>query len=139
MEFYNTTMKVLTDLDADTKEMLVVFNKVDKVEDPSTTAVLRMHFPQAVFISVHSGQGLDEFIDRISEFVNKNVGQAELCLSLDRADILARLHREGVVHNVAYEEDCIRVRASLSDRTADELASFKARKPGSSVAKISAD
>jgi GTP-binding protein HflX len=139
MEFYNTTMKVLTDLGADTKEMLVVFNKVDKVEDPSTTAVLRMHFPHAVFISVHSGQGLDEFIDRISEFVNKNVGQAELCLPLDRADILARLHREGVVHNVAYEDDCIRVRASLSDRTADELASFKARKPGASVAKISAD
>jgi GTP-binding protein HflX len=139
MEFYNTTMKVLTDLGADTKEMLVVFNKVDKVEDPSTTAVLRMHFPQALFISVHSGQGLDEFIDRISEFVNKNVGQAELCLPLDRADILARLHREGVVHHVDYEEDCIRVRASLPDRLAHELAGFEAPEINPQISQIHAD
>jgi 50S ribosomal subunit-associated GTPase HflX len=34
MEFYNTTMKVLSDLEADTKQMLVVFNKIDKVADP---------------------------------------------------------------------------------------------------------
>src|SRR6185436_13948974 len=33
MEFYNTTMRVLTDLGADTRQMLVVFNKIDKVTD----------------------------------------------------------------------------------------------------------
>jgi len=45
MEFYNTTMRVLTDLGADAKQMLVVFNKVDKVEDPASLANLRNHFP----------------------------------------------------------------------------------------------
>src|SRR3954449_3370826 len=33
MEFYNTTMKVLTDLGADTRQMLVVFNKIDRVPE----------------------------------------------------------------------------------------------------------
>jgi GTP-binding protein HflX len=139
VEFYNTTMKVLADLGADTKQTLVVFNKMDKVEDPATSAVLRMHFPGAVFISVHTGQGIEELVSRISDFVNKGIGQIDLRLPLDRADLLARLHREGVVHNVDYEEDGMRVRATLPDRTADELAPFKVLRNDPQITQIYAD
>jgi len=134
MEFYNTTMKVLADLDADTKQMLVVFNKMDKVEDPSTRAVLRMHFPGAVFISIRDGEGLDELVHRISDFVSAGTAHVELRLPLDRADILARLHREGAVHQVDYEDDFVRVRATLSDRIADELGSFKTKRKAAPAA-----
>jgi GTP-binding protein HflX len=126
MEFYNTTMKVLADLGADTKEMLVVFNKMDRVADDSTRTVLRRHFPDAVFISVHSGDGLDALVERIGEFVSKNTGHVELRLPPERADLLARLHREGAVHAVEYEEDAIRVRATLPDRLSESLAEFLA-------------
>lgn len=124
MEFYNTTMKVLGDLGADTKEMLVVFNKMDRVEDPATRAILRRHFPEAVFISVHSGDGLDDLVERIGEFVSKNTGRVELRLPHDRADLLARLHREGAVHSVEYEADAIHIRATISDRAREDFAPF---------------
>jgi GTP-binding protein HflX len=137
MEFYNTTMKVLADLGADTKEMLVVFNKMDRVADDSTRAILRRHFPDAVFISVHSGDGLDALVERIGEFVGKNTGHVELLLPLERADLLARLHREGAVHAVEYEEDAIRVRATLPDRLSESLSEFLA--PMKSAPKIPAD
>src|SRR5438046_4456833 len=51
MEFYNTTMRVLGDLGADTRQMLVVFNKIDKVTDEYALPALRRHFPDAVFVS----------------------------------------------------------------------------------------
>jgi GTP-binding protein HflX len=126
MEFYNTTMKVLADLGADTKEMLVVFNKMDRVADDSTRTVLRRHFPDAVFISVHSGDGLDVLVERIGEFVSKNTGHVELRLPHDRADLLARLHREGAVHAVEYEADAIRVRATINDRAREDFAPWLA-------------
>jgi GTP-binding protein HflX len=134
MEFYNTTMKVLADLDADTKQMLVVFNKMDKVEDPATRAVLRRHFPEAVFISVHDGEGIDELVHRISDFVSAGTEHVDLRLPIDRADLLARLHREGAVEQVDYENDFIRVRATISDRVAQELTAFKVKRAAAPVA-----
>jgi GTP-binding protein HflX len=130
MEFYNTTMQVLTDLGADTKRTLVVFNKMDKVEDPAAKAVIRMHFPEAVFVSVRDGEGLDELVDRIGEFVGMDTMLVELRLPLERSDLLARLHREGAVHAVAYEEDGVRVRATISDRLGDELAAYRVDRQG---------
>ncbi|HVE17160.1 MAG TPA: GTPase HflX [Chthoniobacterales bacterium] len=128
MEFYNTTMSVLEDLGADTKQMLVVFNKMDQVEDPATRAILRRHFPEAVFISVHSGQGLDELVDRIAGFVSAGTERVDLRLPVDRADLLARLHREGAVQQVDYEDDFVRVRATVSSRAAQELAAFQVKR-----------
>jgi len=49
-------MKVLTGPGADTKQMLIVFNKMDMVDDVSTSIVLKRHFPHAIFISVHTGR-----------------------------------------------------------------------------------
>ena len=124
MEFYNTTLSVLGELGADTKQMLVVFNKIDKVEDPAVLAGLRRHFPDAVFVSVHGGQGLEELVDRIADFVSNGTLTVELRLPAARADLLARIHREGAVLSLAYEDDIARVVATVPKRAMEQLAPF---------------
>ncbi len=124
MEFYNTTMRVLSDLHAETKEMLVVFNKIDKVAEDGRLAALRTHFPDALFVSVQTGAGLDALVERIEDFVNKDRATVELRLPADRADLLARVHREGAVLEVHYEEDGVRVLAALPRRTLEALQPF---------------
>ena len=124
MEFYDTTMHVLTDLGADTKQMLVVFNKIDKVEDPAVLAGLRRHFPDSVFVSIHTGQGLDVLIERISDFVSNGTVTVELRLPSSRADLLARLHRDGTVASLTYEEDVAHVVATVPKRALETLAPF---------------
>lgn len=126
MEFYNTTMRVLGDLGADTKQMLVVFNKVDKVSDPDALAALRRHFPDSVFVSVQTGEGMDELVERISEFVARGTMTIELRLPAARADLLARLHRDGTVRDVQYEEEFTRVVAMISTRSLEVFAPFLA-------------
>jgi GTP-binding protein HflX len=124
MEFYDTTMKVLGELGADTKQTLVVFNKMDKVTDPSTRAVLRHNFPKGVFISVHTGEGLDTLVERIADFVSKGTTEVNLRLPAARADLLARIHREGTVSEVAYEDDEIAVRATIPQRSLEAFAEY---------------
>ncbi len=126
MEFYNTTMRVLADLGADTKQMLVVFNKVDKVGDTDELAALRRHFPDAVFVSVQSGEGLEELVERISEFVARGTMTIELKLPAARADLLARLHRDGTVSEVKYEGDVTHVTAMIPTRALEVFAPFLA-------------
>jgi GTP-binding protein HflX len=126
MEFYNTTMRVLADLGADTSRMLVVLNKIDKVADPSTLAGLRGHFPGAVLISVQTGAGLVELVDRISDFVNKDTVTVELRLPASRSDLLARLHREGTQAAIHYEGQWTYVTATIPTRALDHFAPFLA-------------
>ena len=124
LEFYDTTLKVLTDLGADTKHMLVVFNKTDKVQDPAVLAGLRRHFPDSVFISVHTGQGIEELIVRIADFVSNGTLTVELLLPAARADLLARIHREGTVLSLDYEGDMARVVATVPKRAMETLSPF---------------
>ncbi|MEI6561038.1 MAG: GTPase HflX [Verrucomicrobiota bacterium] len=124
MEFYETTMRVLTELGADTKQMLVVFNKIDKVEDPAVLAGLRRHFPDSVFVSIHTGQGLESLVERISDFVSNGTLTVELRLPAARADLLARLHRDGTVASLTYEEDVAHVVATVPKRALETLAPF---------------
>lgn len=124
MEFYNTTMEVLGDLDAETKQTLVVFNKMDLVDDESTKIILRRHFPKAVFVSVQTGAGFEELVDRIGDFVSAGTHALDLKFPLDRSDLLARLHRDGTVHDTEYLDDAILVRATVPAKTARTLAEF---------------
>ena len=130
MEFYNTTMRVLGDLGADTKQMLVVFNKTDKVEDADELAALRRHFPDAVFVSVQTGQGMEELVERISEFVARGTMTIELLVPAARADLLARIHREGTVRDVDYEDEFTRVIAAIPTRSLEIFAPFLAAATG---------
>lgn len=134
MEFYNTTMQVLADLGADTKQTLVVFNKIDRLEDGVVKGTLRRHFPDAVFVSVHTGEGLDALVDRIGDFVSAGTSLVDLELPLDRSDLLAKLHREGAVHSVDYGDDVVRVKATISDRAAAELTDFRVNRRADAVA-----
>jgi GTP-binding protein HflX len=124
MEFYNTTMRVLSDLGADTKQMLIVFNKIDRVSESHVLPALRRHFPDAVFVSVHTGEGMDELVERIADFVARGTMTVELRLPAARADLLARLHRDGTVRDVKYEAEFTRVAATIPTRSLETFAPF---------------
>jgi GTP-binding protein HflX len=104
--------------------MLVVFNKVDKVSDPDALAGVRRHFPDAVFVSVQTGEGMEELIERISEFVTRGTMTIELRLPAERADLLARLHRDGTVRDVEYDGQFTRVVATIPTRSLEVFAPF---------------
>jgi GTPase len=124
MEFYQTTMKVLGELGADTRPMIVVFNKVDKLGDAGRIHGLRMHFPDAHFISVHTGAGLDGLLARMGELAAPAAVTRELRIPAGESALIARLHRVGHVHSVAYEgDDCVMM-ATIQASLAAELARF---------------
>ncbi len=113
VDFHNTTMRVLADLGVGEKPTLVVFNKIDRVEDPETLANLRRHFPDALFISARSGEGIDALIDRIGEWVANAGVTRELRLPTSAGALIARLHREAHVREIEYLADEVRMIATV--------------------------
>ena len=125
MEFLNTTRTVLSELGAEDKRILMVFNKVDKMEDPLVLMALRHHFPEAVFISVRTGEGMDELIERISKFVADDITTVDLLIPQSRSDLIARLHRESTVLATEYVDNDVKLSAQLSRRTLRDYAEYR--------------
>jgi GTP-binding protein HflX len=124
LDFYQTTMKVLGELGAGNGPMLVVFNKIDRVHDSGLIANLRRHFPEALFISVQTGEGMEALIERISEWVAKAATTCRLELPLAQGNLLPQLHREAQVHEIEYRGDSVYVTASLTKGLREKFAEF---------------
>jgi GTP-binding protein HflX len=124
LEFHQTTLRVLSELGSHDKPTLVVFNKIDKIQDPAVLAHLRRHFPEAIFVSVHTGEGMDELVKRIGEWVANSATTRELRLPITAGAELARVHREGQVHEIEYLDDEVRIVATMPRRLKEALSEF---------------
>lgn len=130
VEFYDTTMKVLAELGAADRPMLMVFNKIDQVTDPAVLHGLRTHFPDALFVSVHTGEGLPALLGRMAELASPGAVTRTLRIPQSESALLARLHRLGKVHQVEYSGEDTLMTVSLPERMAADLARFVQRSPG---------
>ncbi|MEZ5328952.1 MAG: GTPase HflX [Verrucomicrobiales bacterium] len=68
-KFYETTMDVLTELEISDKPMVVVLNKIDLVDDPVRLNELRIAVPDAVMISIKTGEGMEELLDWLNGMI----------------------------------------------------------------------
>lgn len=135
IEFYNTTVSVLDELGAGERPVIVAFNKIDKVSDPAVIMGLRRHFPDAEFISVHTGEGLDRLLERMGELVSGQAAIHEIWLPSTAGDKLARIHRNGRILETEYVGNEIRLMASIPKRLSEELIEFIADLPAEKAAR----
>jgi GTPase len=87
---------VLHEIGADDVPELIVFNKIDLVDDP-TLARLNAYHPDAAFISALTGQGIDELLELILTGLHAASVELDLVIPYERGDILADAHASGEV------------------------------------------
>jgi GTP-binding protein HflX len=93
---FATTMEVLAELGAAEKPVITVFNKVDAA-DRQALALMRAQHPGALFISVHTGEGLDRLLACCEELAVDDSETVELLVPHTRYDVIARLRAGGQV------------------------------------------
>lgn len=107
IDFYQTTLDVLGELGAADKKTLLAFNKIDLLEG-SEEGRLRLHelqglYPDACFISVLSGEGMEELVLRMNALNHDRVSRLKLRIPQARQDLMALLHRDGKILDQNYE------------------------------------
>ncbi len=129
ISFHNTTMKVLAELHADEKRVITVFNKIDALatqpNGEAQRAFLRKHFPTALFMSIHTGEGLDAVLHQCGIMLADRVQRMDLTLPVDRADLLALLHKSAQVLTTDYTEDGVHIQAILPANLRSKYASYE--------------
>jgi GTP-binding protein HflX len=119
-----TTEEVLAELGAVDTPTLLVFNKTDLCREPYTLETLERRYPEALFVSVTRGDGLEEFADRIERLAFSEDRTSHFRLPLSRYDLAALLHRGGSVLSERYNGSYVDVTAKVSEKIRGQLADY---------------
>ncbi|MET9634033.1 GTPase HflX [Lentzea sp. NPDC006480] len=104
------------------RELLVV-NKIDAVGDLGL-ARLRHLFPDASFVSAHSGLGIEELKVRIAELMPRPEVVVEALVPYARGEVVARVHRDGEVLSEKHTESGTLLSARVRPDLAGLLEEF---------------
>jgi len=122
-EHHATTLAVLGELGAADRPTLTVFNKIDLL-DSQTLARLRAQHPDALFISVHTGAGLDVLLRHCEGLATDDTEAAELFIPHNRYDLVAKLHSVGHVKKQESLDDGVRITGRFRRKFAALYAPF---------------
>lgn len=119
-----TTLSVLRGLGADEKKIITVFNKVDDLWSEDIRLTLSFRYPEALFVSAHTGEGIPELLERMEAIVEADFAQLRLLIPHDRYDLVARLHREGGVRKEEARDDGTYIVGSVPERLLSAVHPF---------------
>ncbi len=103
------TNKVLEDLNLSEKPQLLVFNKIDLVNNPAIISRTQEKYPDALFISAAKGLRTWEIASRMERMLYVGQGTIELKLSPKRLELLDRLEDGLAVSRKSWEEGKVHV------------------------------
>lgn len=115
------TRTVLAEIGAADRPSLLVLNKSDLL-DQFTRARLETLYPEAVFVSAKTQDGLQVCVERMDSLFSGT--PAWYRLPADRHDLVALAYRSGSVITVQYEDTAVLLQVRSSGRLAAELKEF---------------
>ncbi|MDT5399392.1 MAG: GTPase [Mycobacterium sp.] len=123
----NAVRKVVNEVAAEydiapPSELLVV-NKTDAASG-LMLAQLRRALPDAVFVSAHTGDGLDRLRHRMSELVEPTDMTVDVTIPYHRGDLVARVHADGRIDATEHTEQGTRFKARVPVALAASLRQF---------------
>lgn len=104
---------------------LLVVNKIDAAGDLAL-AQLRRALPEAVFVSAHTGDGIDALRQRMGQLMAPVDTAVDVVIPYGRGDLVARVHEHGRVQQAEHGEGGTRIRARVPAALAASLREFAA-------------
>ncbi|MFZ0835527.1 MAG: GTPase HflX [Mycobacterium sp.] len=117
--------EVVAEHDGQAAPELLVVNKIDAATDLAM-AKLRRALPGAVFVSAHTGEGLDELRRRMAELAVPTDAAIDVVIPYDRGDLVARVHADGRVQEAEHNAHGTRIKARVPVALAARLRDFAA-------------
>jgi GTP-binding protein HflX len=89
-------------------------------------AEVQRHFPDAVTISVKTGEGMDQLMHRLHTMLLDRVVRMEVFIPMNRLDLVHLAHTEGKVLVEKYTGEGVEMQCVLPKRWESKFAPFAA-------------
>lgn len=124
LEQIEAVKTILAQLGAAQKEILLVFNKIDQLQDPALIETELTRFPGSVAISALKELGIPAFITALEHRLALSRTHGCYALPPNQSALLAEIHRVGDVTRLHYQGEMTIVEAIVPSHLAVRLASF---------------
>ncbi|CAN5671839.1 GTPase HflX [soil metagenome] len=121
IEAVNTVLKELA---AFGKQTLVVFNKVDAVENQEHVTAYLQRFHRSVAISARTGEGVATLVQALQEAISSWRLRLRFRIPLAESGLIAEIHRVGRVLELSYADDAAVIVAHVPPQLEQKLAPF---------------
>jgi len=118
-----TVRQVVGELGARGIDELIVFNKIDLV-DETTLLALRGLEPKSIFVSSRSGEGFEELQKAISDRLPRPNVAVKVLVPYNRGDLVSRMHLNSEIKKIDYQETGTYMEALVRPDIAAELQPF---------------
>jgi len=119
----STVRGVISDVGAHDVPELIVFNKIDLV-DETTRMALRGMEPGSVEVSARSGEGIPELLAVIEARLPQPDVLMHALIPYDRGDLVSKVHLGGRIVELEYREDGTYIEAFVRGALAGELERY---------------
>ncbi len=122
------------DLQAETRELLV-FNKIDLLAEKGEIKFLEREFPEAIFISALTGEGMEELRKKTELLLSGAGMRMKIYLPYKEGRLYAMLQERARIDYLEYKSDYLELTVTVERELADKLITFTELPNGSTAAK----
>ncbi|MDP6042199.1 MAG: GTPase HflX [Candidatus Latescibacteria bacterium] len=119
-EHMTTVTEVLSELEVADNPTMLVFNKSDLIER-ETRAYLTHQYPEAVWVSAHTGEGLDDLRWAIYNHLEGDRIILNVQIPQHEGKLLSELYRVGEILHTDYQDNDVLLEIKLSQQNAQRL------------------
>lgn len=120
LEQFNSVREVLEEIKANNIPEIIAINKCDRITD-ETMGNLKRIFPEGIFVSAHSGMGIDALLKAIDDRLPDPSVEVMLTIPYSRGDLLAKVHEDGKVLKTEHNDVGTQVHAFVPSELAHLL------------------
>ncbi len=124
-DYIHVVEATLTDLGADKKKNLLVFNKIDLLE-PETLVGLKKDYPDAIFVSAQRGIGLASLLEHLETLIEQDYVAFAYNVPMSHYKAVAFLHEVAVVDKEHFEGNHVTIEGTTSKADRDKFESMLA-------------
>jgi len=115
-EHIHAVEETLLELDIDSKPILIVFNKVDQVQDSDLLHQVRFEFPNSVLVSAYRGMNIPELKSQVLAILENGYTELTAELPQDASKALAYIHSVSQVTDTTYFETTVKLKFRVNKR-----------------------
>jgi len=115
---------VTKELGAYGKQTLLVFNKIDALENPELVEIYRNKFSGSVAISARTGEGVSGLVEALQDELSSWRLRSRFRIPTNESALLAEIHRVGHVLELRYEGDDAVIVAHVPPQLEQKLTRF---------------